>query len=54
MERIFVDKEARKELNEKYGAVNVSRALYFRRKSLMAKEIRHAAMNTYNGKIVTF
>ena len=52
MEKIIINQEARRELKKKYGDVNVCRALNFSVNSQMAKEIRHLAMNHYNGCII--
>jgi hypothetical protein len=49
MEKIYLDKEAKKILNERFGASNVSRALNYQIHSVMACEIRHLAMNVYGG-----
>lgn len=54
MEKICVDPASRLELIKKYGAVNVSKALNFKANSQMSKEIRHEAMNTYQGYIFKF
>lgn len=54
MEKIVINPNDRKALVQKYGAVNVSRALYFRSNSQMSKEIRHEAMNEYGGHIFIF
>lgn len=54
MEKIYVDPASRSELVKKYGAVNVSKALSFSSNSQMSKEIRHEAMNTYQGYIFKF
>ena len=54
MEKIVVNPEGRKSLVEKYGYKNVSVALSFKSNSLMAKEIRHEAMNVYKGVIFKF
>ena len=54
MEKICVDPKSRKALVAKYGAHAVSRALSFKVNSLVAKEIRHEAMNTYQGYIFKF
>jgi len=54
MEKIYVDPASRLELVKKYGAVNVSKALSFSSNSQMSKEIRHEAMNTYQGYIFKF
>lgn len=54
MEKIVVSPKGRKALIKKYGAPNVSRALNYHSYSQMAKEIRHDAMNLYNGQIFTF
>lgn len=53
MEKIVVNKDSRNALISKYGAPNVSKALLFRSNSPMSKEIRHMAMNEYNGVILT-
>ena len=52
MKRIFVERTIRKELDEKFGASNVSKAFTFTSNSLLAREIRHVALNEYNGKII--
>ena len=52
MEKIVVNPKAKKSLIEKYGYKNVSVALSFNSNSLMAKEIRHEAMNVYKGVIL--
>ena len=54
MEKIVTNPKDRKALVQKYGAANVSRALYFRSNSQMSKEIRHEAMNEYGGHIFLF
>lgn len=54
MEKIVVDPESRRKLIEMYGRVNVCKALSFMTNSLMAKEIRHEAMNVYKGVIFKF
>ena len=54
MEKIVVDPKSRRILTEKYGRVNVSKALSFKANSQMAKEIRHEAMNVYKGYIFRF
>lgn len=54
MEKIVVNPKAKKSLIEKYGYKNVSVALSFNSNSLMAKEIRHEAMNVYKGVIFRF
>ena len=54
MEKIFLDPKSRKELVKRYGAPNVSKALNFVSNSFMSREIRHAAMNRYNGVIVNY
>ena len=54
MEKIFLDPKSRKELVQRYGAPNVSKALNFVSNSFMSREIRHAAMNRYNGVIVNY
>ncbi|MBO6029913.1 MAG: hypothetical protein J6T44_05320 [Prevotella sp.] len=53
MEKIVVSPKDRKELVKKYGAYNVSKALSFKSDSQMSKEIRHEAMNQFNGYILT-
>jgi hypothetical protein len=52
MKRIFLDHQSRTKLNEKYGAWNVSKATNYRSNSMLAREIRHEAINEYNGKII--
>ena len=52
MKRIFVDRKVRRELDERFGASNVSKAFTFMSNSLLAREIRHVAINEYNGKII--
>lgn len=54
MEKIVVNPKSRRELVEKYGSYNVSKALSFKSNSQMSKEIRHEAMNVYNGYIFDF
>jgi len=54
MEKIVVNPKSRKELVEKYGSYNVSKALSFKSNSQMSKEIRHEAMNVYKGAIFKF
>lgn len=54
MEKIVINPKGRKALVQKYGAVNVSKALYFKCNSQMAKEIRQEAMNQYDGHIFNF
>lgn len=54
MEKIYISKLARKDLNMLYGTSNVSKALNFRSQSLLAKEIRHRAVNFYDGKYMYF
>ena len=54
MEKIVVDPKAKKSLIEKYGYKNVSVALSFKSNSLMAKEIRHEAMNEFKGVLFKF
>lgn len=54
MEKIVVNPRSRKELVEKYGSYNVSKALSFKSNSRMSKEIRHEAMNVYKGAIFKF
>ena len=54
MEKIVVNPKSRKELVEKYGSYNVSKALSFKSNSQMSKEIRHEAMNVYNGVLFKF
>lgn len=54
MEKIVINPRDRKALIRKYGAVNVSKALSYKANSQMAKEIRHEAMNQYDGHIFTF
>jgi hypothetical protein len=52
MKRIFVDRKVRKELDERFGQANVSKAFTFLSNSLLAREIRHVAINEYNGIII--
>lgn len=52
MDRIIITKESRQKLVEKYGASNVTRALYFERNSMLSREIRHEAVNTLGAVIV--
>lgn len=52
MEKIIITKKARKELNDKFGTTNVSKALGFTSNSQMGRTIRHLAMNNYNGIII--
>lgn len=54
MEKIVINPNGRKALVQKYGAANVSRALYFKSNSQRSKEIRHEAMNQYDGHIFYF
>lgn len=54
MEKIVVNPKDKKLLIEKYGYKNVSVALSFKSNSVMAKEIRHEAMNVYKGTIFKF
>ena len=54
MEKIVVNPKDKKLLIEKYGYKNVSVALSFKSNSVMAKEIRHEAMNVYKGAIFKF
>ena len=54
MEKIVINPRDRKALIRKYGAVNVSKALSYKANSQMAKEIRHEAMNLYDGHLSTF
>jgi hypothetical protein len=54
MEKIVVNPKSRRELVEKYGSYNVSKALSFKSNSQMSKEIRHEAMNVYKGTIFKF
>ncbi len=54
MEKIVVDPESRRILIERYGRVNVCKALSFMTNSLMAKEIRHEAMNEFKGVLFKF
>lgn len=52
MKRIEVEKESYAALVEKFGYSNVSKALHYYSNSLMAREIRHIALNDYNGQII--
>ena len=54
MEKIVINPRDRKALIQKYGAVNVTKALSYKANSQMAKEIRHEAMNLYDGHLFTF
>lgn len=54
MEKIVVNPKDKKLLIEKYGYKNVSVALSFKSNSVMAKEIRHEAMNVCKGIIFKF
>lgn len=54
MEKIVINPKGRQALIQKYGAANVSRALTYRANSQMAKEIRHEAMNQYDGYLFIF
>ena len=52
MKKIMISRTNRAELVKKYGYKNVSVALSFRSNSIMAREIRHIALNDYNGQII--
>ena len=52
MKKIMISKTSRAELVKKYGDCNVSKALTYFSNSLMAREIRHIALNDYNGQII--
>ena len=52
MKKIMISKTNRAELVKKYGDYNVTKALNFRTNSIMAREIRHIALNEYNGQII--
>jgi len=54
MEKIVLSKEARSELNDKYGTWNVSRALNYRNNSFLCRSIRREAISQYNGIKQTF
>lgn len=54
MEKIVINPKGKKALVKKYGATNVSKALSYKANSQMAKEIRHEAMNLYDGHLFTF
>ena len=47
MKKIILQTKDRAELVKKYGKKNVSVALSFRSHSIMAREIRHVALNDY-------
>jgi hypothetical protein len=52
MKKIILQTKDRAELVKKYGKKNVSVALSFRSNSIMAREIRHIALNDYNGQMI--
>ena len=52
MKRIYVERKVRKELDERFGQPNVSKAFTFVSNSLLSRQIRHLALNEYNGKII--
>ena len=52
MKQIKIRRKDRNELIRKYGRVNVCKALLYYSDSLMAREIRHIALNEYNGQII--
>lgn len=52
MKKIILQSKDRAELNQKFGKYNVAKALNYRSNSLMAREIRHIALNDYNGQMI--
>jgi len=52
MKQIKIQRKDRDVLIKKYGRVNVCKALLYYSNSLMAREIRHIALNDYNGQII--
>ena len=52
MKKIILQTKDRAELDQKFGEPNVAKALNYRSNSLMAREIRHIALNDYNGQII--
>ena len=54
MEKIVLSPTSRKEIDAKYGAPNVSKALNFRSNSLLCREIRQVAMNELGGIIMEY